>query len=74
VRPAPVKARRRTQLSTEIGGRVVAIPHRKGERMAAGEVVLRLYDSVQRARLRRRPAGGAAAVPEWAPALAIPGG
>jgi HlyD family secretion protein len=50
-RAGTVKARRRAQLSPEIGGRVIAVPHREGERVAAGEVVLRLDPSVYEARL-----------------------
>ena len=45
-RAGTVKARRRAQISPEIGGRAVAIPHREGETVAAGDVLLRLDDSV----------------------------
>jgi len=50
-RAGTVKARRRAKLSPQEGGRVVAIPKRKGERVRAGEVVLELDASVPRARL-----------------------
>jgi HlyD family secretion protein len=50
-RAGTVKARRRAQLSPEIGGLVVELPHREGERVAAGEVLLRLKDRLQEAQL-----------------------
>ncbi len=50
-RAGTVKARRRAKLSPQEGGRVVAIPKRKGERVRAGEPVLELDASVPRARL-----------------------
>ncbi|HVT61821.1 MAG TPA: efflux RND transporter periplasmic adaptor subunit [Thermoanaerobaculia bacterium] len=50
-RAGTVKARRRAQLSPEIGGRVIEVPHREGARVAAGEVVLRLDPRVPEARL-----------------------
>lgn len=51
-RAGTVKARRRARLSPEIGGMVVAIPHREGERVEAGEVVLRIQDDLYRDRQR----------------------
>jgi len=48
----PVRARRRAQLSPEVGGRVVEIAHREGERVAAGAPLVRLDDATQRAALR----------------------
>ncbi len=48
-RAGTVKARQRAKLSPEIGGRVAEIPHRKGARVHAGEVLLRLHDDTQRA-------------------------
>lgn len=51
-RAGTVKARRRAKLSPENGGRAVAIPHRKGAPVEAGEVVLQLDDSLQRAQLQ----------------------
>jgi HlyD family secretion protein len=50
-RAGTVRARRRARMSPEIGGRIVEIPHREGERVEPGEVVLRLEDDVYRARL-----------------------
>lgn len=49
-RAGTVTARLRAKLSPEIGGQVVALPYREGDRVEAGEVVLRLDDSAQRAR------------------------
>lgn len=46
-----VETRLRARLSPEIGGRVVALPHREGARVEEGEVLLRLEDSTQRAEL-----------------------
>src|SRR5512137_2056512 len=37
-----VKSRRRSQISPEVGGRVVALPVRKGERVKKGDVLVRL--------------------------------
>ncbi len=48
-RAGTVKARRRANLSPEIGGRIVEIPYRKGSTVRAGEVLLRLNDESQRA-------------------------
>jgi HlyD family secretion protein len=50
-RAGTVKARRRSRLSPQEGGRVVALPKRKGDRVAAGELLLELESSVPRARL-----------------------
>jgi HlyD family secretion protein len=50
-RAGTVKARRRAKLSPEEGGRVVEVPKRKGGRVAAGDVVLRLDPSIPQARL-----------------------
>ena len=50
-RAGTVKARRRAKLSPQLGGRVVALPKRKGERVVAGEMLLELDSGVQRARL-----------------------
>jgi len=46
-----VTARWRARLSPEIGGRVVEIPHREGTRVESGDLLLRLDDSSQRARV-----------------------
>ncbi|MGE5234521.1 MAG: efflux RND transporter periplasmic adaptor subunit [Acidobacteriota bacterium] len=48
-RAGTVKAKERARLSPESGGRVVAIPKRKGERVRAGEAVLVLDGSVEAA-------------------------
>ncbi len=48
-RAGTVKARQRAKLSPEIGGRVAEIPHRKGARVHAGDVLLRLHDDTQQA-------------------------
>src|SRR5215470_1432275 len=45
-RAGTIKARRRAQISPEVGGRAVAIPHREGEMVKAGDLLLRLNDSV----------------------------
>ncbi len=50
-RAGTVEARRRAKLSPEIGGTVAEIPFREGERVEAGALLLRLEDSLQRARL-----------------------
>jgi HlyD family secretion protein len=51
-RAGTVKARRRAKLAPETGGRVVALPHRRGSRVHKGEMLLRIDDSLQRAQLR----------------------
>jgi multidrug efflux pump subunit AcrA (membrane-fusion protein) len=51
-RAGTVKARRRAKLAPETGGRVVALPHRRGSRVRKGEVLLRIDDSIQQAQLR----------------------
>ena len=51
-RAGTVRARRRAKLSPEVGGQVTAIPYREGESVRAGEIVLQLEDSAQRARLQ----------------------
>lgn len=50
-RAGTVEARKRAKLSPEIGGTVVELPFREGERVARGDLLLRLEDSLQRARL-----------------------
>ncbi len=50
-RAGTVHTRRRAKLSPEIGGQVVEIPFREGDRVEEGAVLLRLDDSAQRARL-----------------------
>ena len=48
-----VKARRRARLSPEIGGRVIDLPHREGDLIRTGDILLRLDDSVQQAQHQR---------------------
>jgi len=50
-RAGTVKARRRAQISPEIGGRVVEIPFREGDAFKQGDVLLRLNPSVSGARI-----------------------
>ena len=50
-RAGTVRARRRAKLSPELGGQVVALPFKEGDRVAAGDVLLQLDDRAQRARL-----------------------
>ena len=44
-----IRARQRAHLSTEIGGRIVEIPHREGDVVTQGELLLLLNDSTLRA-------------------------
>jgi HlyD family secretion protein len=50
-RAGTVKVRLRAELSPQIGGLVVALPHREGDRVEAGEVVVMLDSRAQRAEL-----------------------
>ena len=50
-RAGTVKARRRAKLAPEIGGRVLSLPRRRGARVKAGDLLLRVDDALQRARL-----------------------
>lgn len=50
-RAGTVKARRRAQLAPEVGGRVVSIARREGDRVEAGEVLMRLDASVTQAQV-----------------------
>jgi HlyD family secretion protein len=50
-RAGTVKARRRAQIAPEVGGKVVAIAHREGEQVKAGEVLMRLDASVGQAQV-----------------------
>ena len=50
-RAGTVKARRRAKLSPQEGGRVVALPKRKGDRVHTGDVLLQLDTNVADARL-----------------------
>ena len=49
-RAGTVKARRRAQISPEVGGRAVEIPHREGARVQKGDLLLRLDTDVLEAR------------------------
>jgi HlyD family secretion protein len=46
-----VRARRRAKISAEAAGRIVEIRHREGDRVEAGELLVRLDDSTPRAQL-----------------------
>jgi HlyD family secretion protein len=46
-----VNARRRAKLSAEVGGRVVEIAHREGDRVEAGALLVRLSDATPKAQL-----------------------
>jgi HlyD family secretion protein len=50
-RAGTIKARRRAQISPEIGGRAVDIPHREGDSVKTGDVLLRLDGGVLQARI-----------------------
>lgn len=50
-RAGTVRVRRRAELSPQIGGLVVSLPHREGDWVEAGELVVRLDDRAQRAEL-----------------------
>ena len=50
-RAGTVKARRRAKLAPEIGGKVLRLPHRRGAEVRAGDLLLRVDDALQRARL-----------------------
>jgi len=50
-RAGTVRVRRRAELSPQIGGLVVNLPHREGDWVEAGEVVVQLDDSAQKAEL-----------------------
>ncbi|MET0618917.1 MAG: efflux RND transporter periplasmic adaptor subunit, partial [Thermoanaerobaculia bacterium] len=46
-----VKSRRRAELSTEVGGRVLELPVRKGSRVRAGDLLVRIADADYRAQV-----------------------
>jgi len=52
-RAGTVTARQRAHLSAEIGGRVVAVPIEKGDRVKKGDILLRLNDASEKATLER---------------------
>jgi HlyD family secretion protein len=64
-RAGSVRARREATLAAEVGGRIVALPLREGDAVAAGDVVVRLDDAAAQARRavveRERVAAEAAA-------------
>ncbi|MCG8458164.1 MAG: efflux RND transporter periplasmic adaptor subunit [Holophagales bacterium] len=51
-RAGTVEARYRAELSPEVGGLVVEIPHREGERVTAGDLLLRLEPRLAEAEAR----------------------
>jgi len=51
-RAGTVKARLRAKISPQIGGLVKELPHRKGDRVKAGELLLKIDDALQAAQLR----------------------
>ncbi len=50
-RAGTVKARQRAHLSAEIGGRVVAVPFGKGDQVKKGDLLLKLNDEAEQAKL-----------------------
>jgi len=48
-----VEARRRSRIAAEIGGRVVEIGHREGDRVKAGDLLVRLAEESLRAKLEQ---------------------
>ena len=60
-RGGTVKAHRRARLSPEVGGRVVDLPHREGERVEEGALLLKIDDGVLGAQLALARAETAAA-------------
>lgn len=50
-RAGTVRVRRRAELSPQIGGLVIALPHREGDWVEAGDLVVQLDDRAQRAEL-----------------------
>ncbi|MFT5288777.1 MAG: HlyD family secretion protein [Planctomycetota bacterium] len=50
-RAGTIAVRRRAKLSPQLGGRVVELPHREGQRVKQGDVLLRLDESVGQAQL-----------------------
>ena len=50
-RAGTVKVRLRAELSPQVGGLVTVLPHREGDLVAAGDLLVKLDDSAQRAEL-----------------------
>jgi len=73
-RAGTVKARLRAHLSPEIGGRIAQLPHREGDRVHAGDLLLRVDDTSLRAQLHfaQRESEAAATRRVWRPTT--PGG
>jgi len=46
-RAGTVKARQRAHLSSEVGGRVISVPHDTGDRVQKGDLLLRLNDAAE---------------------------
>jgi HlyD family secretion protein len=67
-RAGTVKTRRRARLSPETGGRVIALPHRKGDQVEQGALLVQLDSSIQKAQvdLAREDVRAAAAKAEEA--------
>jgi HlyD family secretion protein len=51
-RAGTVKSRHRSSLSPEVGGRVVDLPVRQGDRVRAGQLLMRIADGDYRAQIR----------------------
>jgi HlyD family secretion protein len=60
-RAGTVEARRRARLSPEAGGRVVALPHREGDLVAEGDVLIELDSTLERGEVALRERESAAA-------------
>lgn len=69
--PGTVRAARRAALSARIAAAVVEVPHREGERVAAGAVLVRLDDAAPRAALAAAEAALQAAEAERRRAAAL---
>jgi HlyD family secretion protein len=63
-RAGNVEARRRADLSPDQGGRVARLPHAKGDRVRAGEVLLELEGSIERGQIELSEREVAAAAAE----------
>jgi len=61
-RAGTVKVRRRAELSPQVGGLVVALPHREGDWVEAGELVVALDNRAQRAEFESARAAVTAAL------------
>ncbi len=61
-RAGTVRVRRRAELSPQIGGLVVSLPHREGDLVARGDIVVVMDDRAQRAELASARAAVTAAM------------